>query len=133
MVYYLTVFFTEKDSKMAEEKSSSENSVLIREIENLSFEEALQKLEEIVREMESNSAPLEKMISSFEQGSILASACQAKLEALRTKIEILRKDRQNAAYKWMPFGSENGAGKEKTLPVSEDLSAEDGSNEDVPF
>ncbi len=121
---------------MAEEKSNSENNALMQELEQLSFEEALQKLEEIVHEMESNSSPLEKMITSFEKGSILASACQAKLDALRTKIEILRKDRQTAAYKWTPFGNENGTGiKEKEIPASTVSGQENENNddEDVPF
>ena len=122
---------------MAEEKSNSENNALMQELEQLSFEEALQKLEEIVHEMESNSSPLEKMITSFEKGSILASACQAKLDALRTKIEILRKDRQTAAYKWTPFGNENATGiKEKEIPAPTVSGQENENNDDdeaVPF
>ena len=39
----------------------------LQEIDKLSFEEALQKLEELVSEMESGNSPLEKMIRSFEE------------------------------------------------------------------
>ena len=115
---------------MDEKKMTGEKQSLIQELEHLSFEEALQKLEEIVNEMERGNLPLEKMITSFEKGSILASACQSKLDALRTKIEILRKDRQSGSYKWTPLQN----AEQPSVPENTDGSAAgDGSEEDVPF
>lgn len=119
-------------------KNMTEEELLLRqEIDSLSFEEALQKLEEIVEEMESGNSPLEKMISSFEKGSVLASACQAKLDALRTKIEILRKDRQSGNYKWTPLQEmeqeDEDLSEETAAPSGPNHTASPGNNEDVPF
>ena len=81
---------------MAEEISKA----LLQKIDSMSFEEALERLEGLVREMEDGSTTLEDMIKRFEEGSVLASACQAKLDLLRKKIEILRKDSRSGTYKW---------------------------------
>lgn len=111
-----------------EEKKNKKADALFPELDKLSFEEALEKLEEIVNEMECGNIPLEKMISSFEKSSVLASACQSKLDALRTKIEILRKDRQSGNYKWSPLNDPLKA---------EDANSKEAENtentEDVPF
>ena len=104
----------------------------LQKIDKLSFEEALQKLEELVTEMESGNSPLEKMIRSFEEGSILASACQAKLDVLRKKIEILRKDRQSGNYKWTPLQSSAANPPESSVGENEKADAPD-TEEDVPF
>ena len=104
----------------------------LQEIDKLSFEEALQKLEELVSEMESGNSPLEKMIRSFEEGSILASACQAKLDVLRKKIEILRKDRQSGNYKWTPLQS-SAANPAEIRTEENETGNDSGTEEDVPF
>ena len=42
-------------------------------VELLSIEEAMERLETLVREMETGQLPLEKLISSYEEGVKLAS------------------------------------------------------------
>ncbi|MET0253799.1 MAG: exodeoxyribonuclease VII small subunit, partial [Terrimicrobiaceae bacterium] len=42
-------------------------------VELLSIEQAMERLENLVREMESGQLPLEKLISSYEEGVKLAS------------------------------------------------------------
>ena len=49
---------------------------------NLTFEEAMDKLEQIVSEMERGGIPLEQMMSKFEEGAKLAKYCQEKLAGL---------------------------------------------------
>lgn len=60
------------------------------DLEKLSFEECLEHLDELVREMESGEIPLEKMISKFEEGSAIAAVCHKKLSSLKQKIEMLQ-------------------------------------------
>ncbi len=56
---------------------------------NQSFEKALERLEQIVAEMEGGKLTLEKMISHFEEGSKLVKFCSAKLNEVEKKIELL--------------------------------------------
>ncbi|MCE7887888.1 MAG: exodeoxyribonuclease VII small subunit [Alphaproteobacteria bacterium PRO2] len=56
-------------------------------LEKMSFEEALEELETIVRDLETGKAPLEKSISSYERGIALKQHCENKLRDARSKIE----------------------------------------------
>ena len=59
----------------------------IEELKELSFEEALGKLENIVRELESGGIKLDDAISAYEQAVALKQLCENKLEAAKLKIE----------------------------------------------
>jgi exodeoxyribonuclease VII small subunit len=61
-------------------------------VELLSIEEAMERLESLVREMETGQLPLEKLITSYEEGVKLASLCQEKLDAAAKKIQIISKN-----------------------------------------
>ena len=54
-----------------------------------SFEQALARLEELVREMEGGQLPLEKMMAHFEEGSELVKLCTKTLNEVEKKIEVL--------------------------------------------
>ena len=56
---------------------------------DLSFEEALKKLEGIVESMESDELPLETLLARFEEGARLARICQFKLTEAELKIQQL--------------------------------------------
>jgi len=56
-------------------------------IEDLSFEEALAKLENIVRELESGRIKLDDAVSAYEQAVALKKLCQDKLAAAALKVE----------------------------------------------
>ncbi len=64
----------------------------IREFENLTFEECMMRLDQIVKNMESGNVPLEQMIGNFEEGSALANICHQKLNSLKRKIDVLQKN-----------------------------------------
>jgi exodeoxyribonuclease VII small subunit len=53
----------------------------------LSFEQALAKLEEIVSELETGKAELERSIDLYQMGARLKAHCQAKLDAAQLKVE----------------------------------------------
>jgi exodeoxyribonuclease VII small subunit len=55
----------------------------------LTFEQGLQQLESIVKEMESGELPLERALELFERGMQLSEACRKQLEAAETRVEIL--------------------------------------------
>ncbi len=57
----------------------------------VSFEEALKKLETIVESMESDELPLEVLMTRFEEGTNLARICQNKLAEAELKIQQLEK------------------------------------------
>jgi exodeoxyribonuclease VII small subunit len=58
----------------------------------LSFEQAMEKLELIVSQLESGDVPLEKAIELFQEGMKLSQLCSQKLEQVERKIEILLED-----------------------------------------
>ena len=56
------------------------------------FEEALQKLEAIVAQMEAGDLALEDALKAFEEGVRLANFCITKLDEAERKVEKLMRD-----------------------------------------
>ena len=54
------------------------------------FEDALQKLEGIVKELEGGELSLESSLARYEQGVRLARFCNGKLEEAEKRIEVLQ-------------------------------------------
>jgi exodeoxyribonuclease VII small subunit len=55
----------------------------------LSFEEALNRLEEVVRQLEQGDLTLEEALNCFQDGVSLARACSQKLQAAENQVEVL--------------------------------------------
>ncbi|MGA1825484.1 MAG: exodeoxyribonuclease VII small subunit [bacterium] len=55
----------------------------------LSFEEAIKKLEDIVKYLENDTLDLENSLKIFEEGIKLSGICNQKLAEAERKIEIL--------------------------------------------
>lgn len=55
------------------------------------FEVTLERLQGLVRELESGDCSLEDSIKKFEEGMVLARSCQERLNLAEQKIEILLK------------------------------------------
>ncbi len=53
------------------------------------FEEALLRLEEIIRKLDNGELNLEESLKLFEEGIALARHCNAKLDEAQGKVEIL--------------------------------------------
>ena len=53
------------------------------------FEDLLERLETIVSDMEGADLPLEKLLSSYEEGMRLVKACGDRLADAEQKVEIL--------------------------------------------
>jgi exodeoxyribonuclease VII small subunit len=65
------------------------------------FEECLQRLEQIVGELERGDLPLEQALKLFEEGIQLSNSCRQELETAEGKVEILLK--QNGKLQPEPF------------------------------
>lgn len=70
---------------MAEKKTS-----------DVTFENAVERLEHIVEQMESDQLPLEEMLERYEEGTRLVKLCSEKLVAAEKRIELVAR---NAAGK----------------------------------
>lgn len=64
------------------------------DLSNLSFEDALKRLETIVHRLESGEASLEDSIDLYTEGQKLKAHCEAKLDAATKRIDAIQ---QNAA------------------------------------
>ncbi|HKN70430.1 MAG TPA: exodeoxyribonuclease VII small subunit [Terriglobales bacterium] len=65
------------------------------------FEECLDRLEKIVKELEKGEVPLEISLTLFEEGMQLSASCRKQLEEAEGKVEILLK--QNGKLQTEPF------------------------------
>jgi exodeoxyribonuclease VII small subunit len=59
-------------------------------IADLSFEDALKRLEAIVQQLESGDVPLEKSIELYGEGDRLRAQCEARLKAAQQRIEQIQ-------------------------------------------
>lgn len=57
--------------------------------QEIKFEKALERLEQIVEELESGNIPLEEALKRYEEGVKLSRALNQKLAQAETKIETL--------------------------------------------
>ena len=70
------------------------------------FEQSLQKLETLVKNLESGSLPLEEALSSFQEGVGLVKNCQTLLAQAEQKVEVLVKA-SGDAIETKPFQTES--------------------------
>ena len=57
-----------------------------------SFEESMQRLEEIVDALSAGSLPLDDMMKLYEEGKTLSKECLAQLEAYEGRLEAVAPD-----------------------------------------
>lgn len=63
-----------------------------KETQEIGFEDALKRLEDLVARMESGAMGLDEMVGAFEDGQRLVALCSTKLNEVERKIEMLVKD-----------------------------------------
>ena len=54
--------------------------------ENMTFEENMKELSEIVGQLESGELPLEKAVELYEKGKAISASCKEQLENAKLKI-----------------------------------------------
>ena len=65
----------------------SDQKEMQKEISQMSFEQALEALEEIVDSLESGNVALEESIQIYQRGNLLRLHCETKLKDAQSKIE----------------------------------------------
>ena len=68
---------------------SNENNSQINE---MTYETAVKRLEEIVSTLERNEVSLDESMKLFEEGTALTALCSKKLEEAQQKITVLTKE-----------------------------------------
>ena len=74
-------------------------------ISDMSFEEALKALQQVVRQLEDGEVPLDQSIALYERGEKLRAACQARLDAAQARIEAIVLDAKGQPSGTKPFDS----------------------------
>lgn len=73
--------------------------IIMNEKENLSFEEAMEKLEGVVDVLEEGDVPLEQAIAKYKEGMELASVCHQKLKSVEEQLtEILKENGETESF-----------------------------------
>jgi exodeoxyribonuclease VII small subunit len=57
-----------------------------------SFEQDLERLDEIVKRLEEGDLPLEEAVSLFKEGTALSRKCSKKLDEAEARIEMIVED-----------------------------------------
>ncbi|RZD15605.1 MAG: exodeoxyribonuclease VII small subunit [Candidatus Acididesulfobacter guangdongensis] len=95
-------------------------NINIKDLNKLSFEEALKKLEENVANLEKGDLGLEESLKIYEEGVIYSKYCINKLDAAEKKVEELMSDK-NGGIKTKPLDNidtvENIADNDNTKEV----------------
>ena len=65
----------------------------------ISYEVALQELEQLVAKLESGELPLEQLLSRYQRGAELLKLCRDRLEAVENQVKVLDQDKLKA---WTP-------------------------------
>ena len=73
------------------------------DIGQMTFEDALRALEDVVRQLESGEVPLDESISLYERGELLRKHCQARLDAAQARIEKIVQGPDGKAVGTEPF------------------------------
>ena len=76
------------------------------DISQMSFEDALRALEDVVRRLETGDVPLEESITLYERGETLRNHCQKRLDAAQARIEKIVAGPDGKAAGTEPFDAE---------------------------
>ena len=78
-----------------------------------SFEEAMEELDKLVEQMESDQLPLEELISHYERGAKLLTECETTLSSAKKRLETIKN------------GGTKGVTKTASKPSNNTLSSSD--------
>jgi exodeoxyribonuclease VII small subunit len=95
-------------------KTKKKPASIAPERSDLNFEQAIQRLEKIVAEMEGAELPLEAVLKKYEEGTRLVRFCSQKLEEAEKKIELLTK-KADGSVELKPFQAEGDEEQEAKL------------------
>ncbi|RDC59851.1 Exodeoxyribonuclease VII [Alteripontixanthobacter maritimus] len=73
------------------------------DIAKMTFEQALQELEQVVRQLEGGEVALDQSIDLYERGEKLRAVCQKRLDAAQARIEKIVANPDGKATGTVPF------------------------------
>ncbi|TCZ77460.1 exodeoxyribonuclease VII small subunit [Paenibacillus albiflavus] len=76
------------------------------QLQELSFEQAMDKLEALVAQLESGDVPLEQAIELYQESMKLSQLCSQKLAQVERKIEMLVEEDNGLSTKPFPINVE---------------------------
>ncbi len=76
------------------------------DISQMTFEDALRALEEVVKQLESGEVPLDDSIDLYERGEKLRQHCQARLDSAQARIEKIVQGPDGKAKGTAPFDAD---------------------------
>lgn len=79
---------------------------MTEDVKNLSFEEALQELENVVRQLETGKVKLDDAVKAYEKGVMLKNLCEEKLKNAKSKIDLLVVDGNSTPSKMEDFDAD---------------------------
>lgn len=91
---------------MSDTASETAPSTVAPAIGDLSFEDALRQLQQVVQRLESGDAPLDESIKLYAEGAKLRAHCEARLKAAQAQIEAIVLDRDGVPSGTRPFGED---------------------------
>lgn len=84
-------------------EAQTQEEASAKPVDQMSFEEAMAALEQIVARLESGRVDLESSIAIYERGAQLRQHCEAKLRAAEMKVEQIVKSAGADAITTKPF------------------------------
>jgi len=85
------------------------------------FESAIERLESLVEQMESDKLPLEQLLVSYEEGLKLVKICSEKLSDAEKRIEIIARGAGGKPV-LAEFAASKGAMPQEKAPPEESVS-----------
>ncbi len=92
-------------------KPKKKSAAPVLDRDGLTFEQAIDRLEKIVADMEAAELPLEDVLKKYEEGTRLVRFCNQKLEEAEKKIEVLTK-KADGTVALEPFETEPDDGED---------------------
>jgi len=83
-----------------------------KKVKEISFEDSLKKLEEIVEELEKGKLSLDEALKLYEEGMEFSDKCMEKLNESKQRVEKITKEGNNK-YHTEPFSAQNKEEDEK--------------------
>lgn len=98
-------------------------------MENMQFEKALEKLEDIVAKLEEGNLTLDESMKAYEEGVKLAKVCHRRLNEVEKKVEVLVK-KTDDTFETEDFIEGKETKKKKTKSRSKKVKIEDVDDEE---
>ena len=76
---------------------------MAKNVNKMTFEERLRRLQDVVERLESAELPLEESVALYKEGLVLSRACREQLDKARNEVRMLAED-----GRLVPFEAEAG-------------------------